>query len=148
MALLHRWTDSLADGPAPPPPADAPLPGSTRRWASASSQLRPGCGFSGRGFCLEETHAREPVDSGEGCHGTWATYTHSPLPQLLSILAGYQVPPPLPIVKKTREEQSPLPGGRRRPRLRAQDLWGPGAAPEAAILAKSPCLGLMAESMP
>lgn len=51
---LPSQTDRLSGRWAPLPHPDTLLPGSTHRWASASSQLHPGCGFSGRGFCLEE----------------------------------------------------------------------------------------------
>jgi hypothetical protein len=55
--------------------------------------------------------------------------TQAPPLYLLSILAGYHLLPLLPTVKETREEWSPLPGGRKRPRLSAQ-----GLSLEAAIL--------------
>lgn len=115
-------TQNLWQVDHPSPASDTLLPGSTHRWVSASSQLHPGCGSSGRGFCLEEEMLMSWVILGEAAIGTWnPTF---PLPQLLSVLAGHQTPPPPPAAKETREEWSPLPGGRRRPRLRVQDLWG------------------------
>lgn len=84
----------------------------------------------------------------KGATGIWDPNPLGPLPWLLSISAGHQVLLPLAIVKETREEQSPLSGGRRCLKLRAQDLSGSFGAPEAAILSRSPCVGLMARSMP
>lgn len=81
--------------------------------------------------------------------GETATGTRDPPLSVPSPLASQLLswPPPLLVVKATRE-QSPLSGGRRHPRLRARDLSGRRGTLEAAIWSRSPCLGLMARSMP
>lgn len=144
--VLYRQTDSLAEDRPLPHHQAHPYP------AVLIDGLQPLHGYIPDVASPEEDFAWkrdacEPGDSGESCHGTPAS---CPLIPLSLGFSAWQLAPEchhLCPVKKTREEQSPLLGGRRRPRLRAQDLWGTGAASEAAILAKSPCLGLMAGSM-
>lgn len=106
-------------GLRPAPSLTPALPCSIHRWASASSPPRPGCGFSGRGSCLEKRESSEHS-------GSEVAVKILSSPHLLD----FQLAPTYTTsVNKAREKLSPLLGDRRRPRLRPH-----GLSLEAAIL--------------